>query len=130
MKISLLIFLSIAIYIADIFFLVWVSGKFIGLKPLKFSKIAITGTAILLFSCLSTSAFFQVPWLLKPLILLISGVLTIYFFIVFFDTQFFKAVAAGLFFIFCQFLLLLLVVRQLWNKDFFQAVKFLLFQNF
>ena len=130
MNITLLIILAITIYVFDVLFLVWASGRFVGQKPLNFSQVGATGLSIILFSCLSISAFFYVPFMIKPLILIISGAFTIYFFIVFTQTHLLKAIVAALFFIFCQFLLLLIVIKQVWNREFFQYVKFMLFQYF
>lgn len=130
MNLLLLIIFAIFIYLLDVFFLVWASGKFIGLQPLKFSQVGATGLSIIMFSCLSASAFFYVPLVIKPLILIISGAFTIYFFITFMQTQLLKAIVAGLFYNFCQFLLLIFVIRHVWKKEFFQYVKYMFFQYF
>ena len=129
MSVSLLFALIIIVYIFDVFALIWISGRFVGIQPFPLSQVGVMGLAVLLFSWLSLSAFIQVPLILKPLILLISAVVTIYIFISLLETHILKSIAAGAFFVLCQLMIFIFLLKQLWNKDFFQIVKIFLFQQ-
>lgn len=117
------------VYIFDVFMLIWVSGRFVGIHPLPLSRISSIALAVILNSQICLSAFIHVPLIVKPLILILSGILTIYFFIFFLDVHFLRAAAAAGFFILCQFLIFIFLLRKFWYEDFFKIVKLMLFQN-
>jgi hypothetical protein len=71
-----------------------------------------------------------VPFLIKPLILVISGMITIGFFIDLSPGHILRAMAAGGFFILCQFLIFIFLLRKFWEATFFQVIKQFLFQNY
>lgn len=127
MNIALLIISSIIIYVLDIFALIWFSGKFIGIQSFSIKDIGILGLAIILFSWLIGTAVVHVPLILKPYIVLLSFGVIIYFFILVLDTHYLKAIAAGLFFLLCQAVLIIVLLREFWTKDFFELVRFILF---
>ncbi len=128
MNLQILILFSATIYICDVFALVWFSGKFAGVKPLNLSNVGITGLAIILLSCLILSAFIHVTFIVKPLILLVSSLLTILIFIMLFDTRFFNALAAGIFFVLSQLIIFIFLLKNAWNMRFFQILKSILFE--
>jgi len=130
MNFSLLITCAVIIYILDIFFLIWLSGKFVGIQPLPKKDIGILGLAIIMLSWLIGTAFAQVPLLIKPFMILLAFVLIIYFFILVLDTHILKATAAGLFFLLCQVVLIIVVLREFWTKDFFQLVRYIFFNSY
>ena len=130
MNFSLLITGTVVIYILDIFFLIWLSGKFVGIQPLLKKDIGILGLAIILLSWLVGTAFIHVPLIIKPFMILLAFVLIIYFFTLILDTHFLKATAAGLFFLLCQVVLIIVLLREFWTKDFFQLVRYILFNSY
>ena len=130
MNLSIFIIGAIAVYILDIFFLIWLSGKFVGIQPFPKKDVGILGLAIILLSWLIGTAFVHVPLIIKPFMILLAFALIIYFFILVLDTHFLKATAAGLFFLLCQVVLIIVLLRQFWTKDFFQIVRFILFNSY
>jgi len=130
MSVGLFIALICLIYIFDVFVLIWASGKFAGIHPLPFRRIGTIALAVILNSVLCFSAVYHVPIIVKPAILMLFGILTVYIFIVFLDVHVLRASAAGGFYILCQFLLFIFLLRKFWYDDFFQIVKFMLFHNF
>ncbi len=126
MNMSLLITGIIFVYIADIFAFIWLSGKFVGIQTLSAKNVGVIGLSIILFSWLVGLALYQVPLVIKPLIMIIAFVIIIYIFVLLLDTHFLKAIAAGLFFIVCQLLIIIVLLRELWTKEFFQIVKFMI----
>ena len=130
MNLVLLIVGASVVYILDIFFLLWLSGKFAGIQPLPIKDIGILGLSIILLSWLIGTALVHVPLIIKPFMILLAFVLIIYFFILILDTHFLKATAAGLFFLLCQVVLIIVLLREFWTKDFFQLVKYLLFNSY
>ncbi|HEX9971442.1 MAG TPA: hypothetical protein VGD14_05165 [bacterium] len=119
MNLYLLIISASIIYILDIFALIWLSGKFVGINPLPKKDIGALGLAIILLSWLMGTAVYHVPLIIKPFMILLALALILYFFILILDTHFLKAIAAGLFFLLCQVVLSIVVLRQFWLKDFF-----------
>ncbi len=130
MNINLLIVSSAIIYILDIFFLLWLSGKFVGIQPLPKKDIGVLGLAIILLSWLIGTAFAHVPLIIKPFIILLAFVLIIYFFILILDTHVLKATAAGLFFLLCQVVLIIVVLREFWTRDFINLVRYIFFNSY
>ena len=128
MSLSLLIATIVFLYILDVFLIIWSSGKFAGIKPFPLKAMASIGIAIILFSWLALSAFIYVPLIIKPLIIIISWIITIYIFISLINTHVLRAIASGTFFVICQLVLFVFLLQQLWDKDFFQIVKIILFQ--
>jgi len=116
------------VYILATFVVIWFSGRFIGIQSMTIKEVGYLGLAIILLSWLIGSALFYVPLIIKPFIILIAGILIIYIFISILDTHILKAIAAGLFFIVCQLIIIVVLLKELWTKDFFQEVKFMLFQ--
>ena len=127
MNITLLIIGAIIIYIIDIFALTYFSGKFIGIQSFPIKDVGILGLAIILFSWLIGTAVVHVPLILKPYLLLFSLGVIIYFFILVLDTHYLKAIAAGMFFLLCQAVLIIVLLRQFWTKDLLDLVRFILF---
>ena len=130
MPISLLIAAAIILYILDIFALIWLSGKFVGINPMPLKDGGVLGLSIILLSWLIGTAFYHAPLIIKPFIILLALALIIYFFILILDTHFLKATAAGLFFLLCQIVLIIVLVRQFWSKDFLQIVRYILFNSY
>ena len=130
MRANIFIVFIIVVYIFDVFLLIWISGRFAGIRPLRLSKIGVIGLAIILFSWLCVAAFIHVPMIVKPLILIISSIITVYIFITFLETQFLRALAAGSFFVLCQFVIFIFLLQKFWYEDFFQIVKLILFQYY
>lgn len=130
MSVGLFIALICIVYIFDVFVLIWVSGKFAGIHPLPFTRISLIALAVILNSILCVSAIYHVPMIVKPAILMIFGMLTVYIFIVFLDIPVLRASAVGGFYILCQFLMFIFLLRKFWGEDFFQIVKFMLFHNY
>jgi hypothetical protein len=130
MNIHLLIFGAVIIYVLDIFVLIWLSGRFAGIHPLPIRDIGILGLAIILLSWLIGTAIYNVPLILKPFMILLAMVAIIYFFILILDTHFLKAIAAGLFYLLCQVVLIIVLLRELWSKDFFRLVRYILFNSY
>lgn len=130
MNYSLLITGVIVIYILDIFFLIWLSGKFVGIQSLPKKDIGILGLAIIMLSWLIGTAFAYVPLIIKPFMILLAFVLIIYFFILILDTHILKATAAGLFFLLCQVVLIIVVLREFWTRDLLNLVKYLFFNSY
>jgi len=130
MNLFLLIVGASVIYIIDIYALIWLSGRFVGIQSLPIKDIGILGLSIILLSWLIGSAIVHVPLIIKPFIILVGFALIIYFFILILDTHFLKATAAGLFFLLCQVVLIIVLVREFWTKDFFQVVKYILFHSY
>ena len=126
-KMNLYIFVisAIIVYIIDIFALIWLSGKFVGIQNLSLKDIGVLGLSIILLSWLIGTAVYHVPLIIKPAIILFAFALIVYFFILILDTQFLKATAAGLFFLLCQVVFIIVVLRQFWSNDFFQIVRYL-----
>lgn len=130
MNISLLIIGATVIYILDVFFLTWLSGRFVGIGSMTMKNVGILGLAIILVSWLFGSALIVSPLIIKPLILLIAAGVIIAIFVFILDTHKLKAAAAGLFFIVCQLLIIIVLFKELWTTEFFDIVKFMLFQSF
>lgn len=130
MNLTFIIAMVIFVYMLDISLLVWISSRFVGINPLKLNQVGVVVFAILLFSWIAISAFIYVPFIIKPFLILASGVIIIGFFITILDTHFIKALLAGTLFILCQLSLTIFLLRELWNKHFFQGIKFMLFQYF
>ncbi|MDZ7336791.1 MAG: hypothetical protein ONB32_16700 [candidate division KSB1 bacterium] len=127
MNLSLLIIGAIVVYLLDIFALIWLSGRFVGINPLPIKDIGILGVAIILLSWLIGTAVYHVPLVIKPFMVLLALVLIIYFFILILDTHVLKAIAAGLFFLLCQVVLIVVLLRQFWSADFLNIIKYMLF---
>ena len=72
MNLNRLIVSSVIIYILDIFFLIWLSGKFVGIQPLPKKDIGILGLAIIMLSWLIGTAFAHVPLIIKPFMILLA----------------------------------------------------------
>ena len=130
MNLTFIIAMVIFVYMLDISLLVWISSRFVGINPLKLNQVGVVVFAILLFSWIAVSAFIYVPFIIKPFLILASGVIIIGFFITVLDTHFIKALLAGTLFILCQVSLTIFLLRELLNKHFFQGIKFMLFQYF
>ncbi len=130
MNLTFIIAMVIFVYMLDISLLVWISSRFVGINPLKINQVGVVVFAILLFSWIAVSAFIYVPFIIKPFLILASGVIIIGFFITVLDTHFIKALLAGTLFILCQVSLTIFLLREFWNKHFFQGIKFMLFQYF
>jgi hypothetical protein len=130
MNLYFLIISASIIYILDIFALIWLSGKFVGINPLPKKDIGVLGLAIILLSWLMGTAVYHVPLIIKPYLILLAFVLIVYFFILILDTHFLKAIAAGLFFLLCQVVLFIVLLRQFWSTDFLQLVKYILFNSY
>ena len=125
MNLYLFVISAIIIYILDIFALIWLSGKFVGIQKLSLKDIGVLGLSIILLSWLIGTAVYHVPLIIKPMIVLLAFALIVYFFILILDTHFLKATAAGLFFLLCQVVLIIVVLRQFWSKDFLRIVRYL-----
>jgi hypothetical protein len=130
MNVGLFFVLICLIYIFNIFVFIWASGKFAGVRPFPFTMIVSIAIAVILNSVLCFSALYHVPFIVKPVILILFGILTVYIFIVFLDVHVLRASAAGAFYILCQFLLFIFLLRKFWYEDFFQIVKFIIFHNY
>ncbi|MCI0495296.1 hypothetical protein L0Z72_09850 [candidate division KSB1 bacterium] len=120
MNLYFLIISASIVYILDIFALIWLSGKFVGIDPLPKKDIGVLGLAIILLSWLIGNAVYHVPLIIKPYLILLALVLILYFFILILDTHFLKAIAAGMFFLLCQVVFFIVLLRQFWSIDFFQ----------
>lgn len=130
MNVSLLIGGAVTIYILDIFVLIWLSGRFVGIHPLSIKDVGVLGLAIILLSWLIGTAIYQVPLIIKPVMILLAMVIIIYFFVLILDTHILKAIAAGLFYLLCQVVLIIVILRELWTTDFFKLVKYILFNSY
>lgn len=130
MNLSLFIISATIIYILDTFALIWLSGKFVGIDPLPKKDVGILGLAIIMLSWLIGNAIYHVPLIIKPFMVLLAFILVVYFFIMILDTHVLKAVAAGLFFLLCQAVFFITLVRQFWSHDIFQMLRYLLFDSF
>lgn len=130
MSLYFLIASAIVIYILDIFFLIWLSGKFVGIHPLFLRDVCVLCLAIILFSWLIAMAIYYVPLIIKPFMILLAFVFIIYFFIIILDTHFLKATAAGLFFLLCQVVLMIVLIRQFWTENFLDLVRYILFNSY
>ncbi len=130
MSVNIFIISISVIYVFNVFLVTWLSGRFAGIRPFSLSKIGALGLALILFSWLSLTAFIHVTLILKPLILLLYGIVSVYIFIAILDTHLLRALVAGSFFILCQFVIFIFVIQKLWHEDFFQIVKLMLFQYY
>jgi len=130
MNLNLLIVSSAIIYILDIFFLIWLSGKFVGIQSLPKKDVGILGLAIIMLSWLIGTALAYVPLIIKPVMILLAFVLIIYFFILIFDTHLLKAIAAGMFFLLCQVVLIIVVLREFWTRDLLNLVRYIFFNSY
>lgn len=130
MNLSLLIIVAIIIYILDIFVLIWLSGRFVGINPLPIKDIGVLGLAIMLLSWLMGTALYHVPLVIKPFILLLGLALILAFFVAILETQTIKAVAAGLFFLLCQAVLFVVLLRQFWSQNLIQFIRYMLFDSY
>ena len=130
MSMNIFIIIIGSIYIFDVFLLIWISGRFAGIRPLTLSQIGAIGLAIILFSWLCVTAFIHVPMIVKPLILIISSIITVCIFITSLEKQFLRALAAGSFFVLCQFVIFIFLLQKFWYEDFFQIVKLILFNYY
>lgn len=130
MNLSILIISASIIYILDIFGLIWLSARFVGIDPLPKKDIALLGLAITMLSWLIGTAVYHVPWIIKPFMVLLAFVLIVYFFILILDTHLLKAIAAGLFYLICQVVLVVVLLRQFWSEDFMRLVRFILFNPY
>jgi len=129
MNINFLIGAIIIIYVLDIFALIWLSGKFVGIQPFPITDIGLLGLLIILFSWLAGSAFYFVPLDLKFYVVVFAALMIIIIFVLFLNTYILKAVAAGLFFIVCQLLIIILLFRGFLKTDLINVVRYILFQN-
>jgi hypothetical protein len=130
MNVGLFLVIICLIYIINIFVFIWASGKFAGVRPFQFTMIVSIAIAVILNSVLCFSALYHVPFIVKPVILIFFGILTVYIFIVFLDIHVLRASAAGAFYVLCQFLLFIFLIRKFWYEDLFQIVKFIIFHNY
>ena len=130
MNANIFIILITIVYIFDVCLLIWISSRFAGIRPFQLSRIGTIGLAILLFSWLCLTAFIHVPMIVKPLILIISAIITVYIFIAHLEKQFLRALAAGSFFVLCQSVIFIFLLQKFWYEDFFQIVKLMLFQYY
>jgi hypothetical protein len=121
---------AIAIYILDVFILIWLSGKFVGIQKLPMKDIGILWLVIMLLSWLIGNAVVQVPLIIKPFLIVLAFVLIVYFFTLILDTHILKATAAGMFFLLCQVILIIVFIRQFWTKDLYDLVRYILFNAY
>lgn len=121
---------AIAIYILDVFFLIWLSGKFVGIQKLPMKDIGILWIAIMMLSWLIGSAVVQAPLIVKPFLIVLAFVLIVYFFNLILDTHILKATAAGMFFLLCQVILIIAVIRQFWSKNLYDLVRYILYNAY
>ena len=128
MSLNLLIIIVAFLYTLVDFLLIGLSVKFSGINPFPLKSVFTIGVSVILFSWLTLSAFIYVPIIIKPLIIVIAWAITIYIFISFLDTHILRSIASGAFFLLCQVVLFIFLLKHLWNKDFFQIVKIILFQ--
>lgn len=129
MHFSLLIVAAAILYILDIFFLLWMSGKFVGIEPLPKKDLAALGVAIVLWSWLIGSAAYHVPLIIKPVMILLWIVFLLYFFVAILETHVTKAIAAALFFLLCQAILVIVLLRQFWSPALMQFIRYILFDS-
>ena len=115
------------VYLCDIFALIWLSGKFAGIATFRLTDVLYIGLIIILFSWLIGVAFIIVPLLIKPIILLIACSVLIYLYTMLLDVNAVRAMAAGFFFVCCQFFIIAFLLNQLWDKPFFQSIKAFIF---
>jgi len=127
MTLTLLLIGIALVYMLDIFVLIWFSGKFVGIRPLPMKDIGILGLAIILLTWLIAMALIQVPLVMKPFILLLAMGFIIYFFILVLDTSILKSLAAGLFFLLCQLVLLVTLLKELSRQDLLQLLRYILY---
>lgn len=118
------------LYIVDVFALVWLSGRFAGISNQKISNIGFIGMAIIMVTWLVGMALFYVPFELKPAMLFMGIALIVYVFVLLLDEHIAKCLAAGLFYVFCQLIFLIVIFREMWNRDFFRAIRTIFFQSF
>ncbi len=129
MNLSLVIVIATAVYILDVLVLVWISVRFVGLDTVPKRDMLALATAIILLSWLAGTALYHVPMVLKPFILLLGLGLIVSFFVSILEAQAIKALAAGVFYLLCQAVLFLTLVRQLWSENFLQMLRYLLFHS-
>lgn len=127
---SLFFGIILFLYIVDVFVLIWLSGKFAGIFGQKFSEISFMGITIIMLTWLIVMALISVPFELKPFILGIGIALVIYIFVLLLDEHIAKSVAAGLFFILCQLIFVIVLFREVWSREFFRALRVLFFQGY
>lgn len=130
MNSALLIAAIIIVYILDIFALIWLSAKFVGINPIPLKDVGGLGLSIILLSWLIGTAFYHIPLIIKPFMILLAFILIVYFFILILDAHVLKSIAAGLFFLLCQVVLIIVLLRQFWSKDFFQIIRYILFDSY
>ena len=130
MNINLLIGSAVTIYILDIFILIWLSVRFVGIHPLPTKDVGVLGLAIILLSWLIGTAVYQAPLIIKPFMILLAMAIIIYFFILILDTHFLKAIAAGLFYLLCQVVLFIVILRELWTTELFKLLRYILFNSY
>ena len=129
MNINLLIGSAVTIYILDSFILIWLSGRFVGIHLLPIKDVGVLGLAIILLSWLIGTAVYQAPLIMKPFMILLAMAIIIYFFILILDTHFLKAIAAGLFYLLCQVVLFIVILRELWTTELFKLLRYILFNS-
>jgi len=86
--------------------------------------------SIVMVSWLAGLAIVFVPLALKPFILLIEMALIVLIFRIVCAESVLKTLTAGLVFVFCQFFLLVIVLRVISSRDLFRPLRVLLFENF
>ncbi len=129
MNLSLFIIAGSVIYILDVFALIWLSVRFIGIEPVPKKDLAALGAAILLLTWLVGTAVYHVPLVIKPFLLLLGLGAVVAFFVVILETQTIKALAAGMFFLLCQAVLVTVLLRRLWSEELLQMIRYLLFYS-
>ena len=119
----------IFIYAIDLYFFMWLSYRFVGLKQISHARVLSGSIAILIFTFLIFSALLQVPLEIKPYILFIAFVTIIGIFIYNFQQQPVKATVAGVFFIFFQLIFTIFLLKYFWYNHFVQTIKFIFLES-
>ncbi|MFZ5518264.1 MAG: hypothetical protein ACOY90_16640 [Candidatus Zhuqueibacterota bacterium] len=119
-----------SVYIVAVFVFIWVSIRLAGFSQQKISHIAFMALNILMVSWLAGMGLVFVPLELKPFILLIGMALIVLIFILLSDEQVLKTLIAGFVFIFCQLFLLMILLREISNRDLFRPLRIFLFEKF
>ncbi len=119
----------IFIYAIDLYFFMWLSYRFAGLGQISHGRILSGSIAILIFTVLIFSALLQVPLEIKPFILFIAFAAIVGVFIYNFQEQPVKATVAGVFFIFCQLIFTIFLLKYFWYNRFVQTIKFIFLES-
>ncbi len=130
MNLSSFIIAGSVIYIIDVFALIWLSVRFIGIEPVPKKDLAALGAAILLLTWLVGTGVYHVPLVIKPFLLFLGFGAVVAFFAAILETQTIKALAAGMFFLLCQAALITVLLRQLWSEKLLQIIRYMLFDAF